>query len=264
MEKEVVFKELKRIGCNAGADLVGICDVALLKKEDPDADAEKFLLGAKSIVIALVADPPYISSAKDPYIYSRLSYPGYMKADGACASMRAELENEGYLTARVEREAVHAFDRSGRPSKTIPIKKAAELAGLGKIGMHSLLVNPKFGPRVRMSAFITDAPLTPDKPFEGELCDSCGECARACPAGAIGEDFSFDFMKCSAYLFGGLKIREIYDETGEFYPDKIIPNLTRLGETAAGWLKSFSEGRRLYYSCGECVRFCNIHERLAK
>jgi epoxyqueuosine reductase len=38
-------------------------------------------------------------------------------------------------------------------------KHTAELAGLGRIGRHSLLITPEFGPRVRLACLLTEAPL---------------------------------------------------------------------------------------------------------
>ncbi len=71
----------------------------------------------------------------------------------------------------------------------LSFKHAAQAAGLGIIGRHTLLLTPEFGPRVRLSCVITDAPLSPTLPLRGERpCVECGgACAKICPAGAIGE-----------------------------------------------------------------------------
>jgi len=264
MNSTVGSKDLKKIGKESGADLVGICDAAMLKEADPAADAENFLKGARAVVIALVADPPYIEHADDPFVYSRLAFPGYLKADGAVASMRAALEDEGFMTCRVERESTHAFDRKGRLSKTLPMKKAAELAGLGAIGMNQLLVTPEYGPRVRMSAFITDAPLAADKPIGAQICDSCGACVKNCPSGALAGDNSFDFAVCSAYMFGGLDLRGLRGGFPIDPIDAVKSNFGKIGNAASGWFASLSEGRRLFYYCGNCVRLCNGHKRYLK
>jgi epoxyqueuosine reductase QueG len=96
----------------------------------------------------------------------------------------------------------------------ISVKHAAEAAGLGRIGRHSLLITPQFGPRHRMSAVITDAPLRPSKPLPAKLCDpeTCGyACAEVCPAGAIPKDGQddrvFDKYRCSEY---GIRVLESY------------------------------------------------------
>ena len=63
-------------------------------------------------------------------------------------------------------------------------KLASRLAGLGWIGKSSLLLTPDFGPRVRFTSVLTDAPLSPGFPLD-TTCGNCRECVVSCPAGAI-------------------------------------------------------------------------------
>jgi len=75
-------------------------------------------------------------------------------------------------------------------------KRVAKEAGLGWIGRNNLLVNPKFGARIRLVSVLTDIPLKPDEPI-GRDCGSCRACIPVCPAGAIGEEPpEFDHMAC--------------------------------------------------------------------
>ena len=79
-------------------------------------------------------------------------------------------------------------------------------AGLGWIGRSTLLVNPRYGARLRYVSVLTDAPIPADRPGTGG-CGSCRACARACPAGAIGEasrDYRLDL--CYAKLTEFTKI----------------------------------------------------------
>ena len=68
---------------------------------------------------------------------------------------------------------------------TIPLKYAAYRAGLGAIGRSSLLISPQYGPRVRLAAIVTNAPLTPDMPMKIDLCGGCTICEKVC----IGKAF---------------------------------------------------------------------------
>ena len=61
-------------------------------------------------------------------------------------------------------------------------------AGLGEYGKHGLLINPKFGPRVRIGKIFTDLPMELDKPINfgvKDFCNICSLCVKACPAKAI-------------------------------------------------------------------------------
>jgi epoxyqueuosine reductase QueG len=80
-------------------------------------------------------------------------------------------------------------------------KMAATLAGLGWIGKSALLVTHEFGPPVRLTTLLTDAPLATGPPTTASQCGGCTVCEEACPAGAIlGEEW-----------YPGRPREEIYD-----------------------------------------------------
>ena len=61
-------------------------------------------------------------------------------------------------------------------------------AGLGEVGRLGYLMSPKFGPRVRIFAALTDMPLVPDQPISigaDEFCKRCKKCAESCPSRSI-------------------------------------------------------------------------------
>lgn len=132
-----------------------------------------------------------------------------------------------YLNGRLNR-AVHElsilFRQEGYPSLPLPAvapsdqrfltallsyKHVAELAGLGTLGRHSLLVTPEFGPRVRLACLLTEASLDPSPMIESDHCSNCDACIQACPAGAIqvpkeGEAYSINKYACQSYRQAGL------------------------------------------------------------
>ena len=67
----------------------------------------------------------------------------------------------------------------------LPHKTVATRAGLGWIGKNGLLVTKIFGPAVRISSLLTNAPLTCDKPVNSSLCGTCTLCVKSCPAQAL-------------------------------------------------------------------------------
>ncbi len=83
-------------------------------------------------------------------------------------------------------------------------KHAGQAAGLGKIGWHSLLITPRFGPRVRLAVCLTEAALEPTKTDMTLDCDSCGRCLEVCPAGALakpvaGEQYAINKFACCSF-----------------------------------------------------------------
>lgn len=79
-------------------------------------------------------------------------------------------------------------------------KHVARLAGLGWIGRNNLLVNERFGSRIRLATILTDLPLIVNSQSSGN-CSSCKECISVCPAKAISEkQEEFNHLACYEQL----------------------------------------------------------------
>lgn len=87
--------------------------------------------------------------------------------------------------------------------------QAAELAGLGTIGRHSLLIAPGFGPRLRLACLVTEAPVQDTHNTHPEYCTNCDACIRECPAQALqvpapGQVYALNPFACRIYRNAGL------------------------------------------------------------
>lgn len=126
------------------------------------------------------------------------------------------IEKEGYKATIVPTEGSEFgywyADRETLKAD-LSIKYAAYHAGLGNFGMNHLLITKDFGPIVRMTAIMTDAPLEKEEKctlpsFINEKCSNCMKCIEVCPAGAISRDGKINRQKCAQYMFnvlGGLR-----------------------------------------------------------
>ncbi|MDP4134152.1 MAG: hypothetical protein Q8882_09085, partial [Bacillota bacterium] len=94
----------------------------------------------------------------------------------------------------------------GKPAPDVMIDfgKAAKACGIGERGLSGKILAPKFGPYIRYSFIITDAPLDVDEELKNSICDKCGECIKACPGKAINES-GLDTWQCSVYYKGAHK-----------------------------------------------------------
>jgi len=79
-------------------------------------------------------------------------------------------------------------------------KALARNAGLGWIGKHSNLINPKAGSWFFLGELYTDLPLPIDRPFTEQHCGRCSACIDICPTGAIIGPYQVDARKCISYL----------------------------------------------------------------
>ena len=79
-------------------------------------------------------------------------------------------------------------------------KALARNSGLGWIGKHSNLINPKAGSWFFLGEIYTNLPLEVDKPFIKNHCGSCNACIDICPTNAIVGDMEIDARRCISYL----------------------------------------------------------------
>ena len=94
----------------------------------------------------------------------------------------------------------------GRIQGVIRLKHIAAGGGLGSIGRNSVLISPRYGPRLLLSGVVTGMQVS-GHPVPGSagpgtdpagprLCSGCGLCARICPGGAVGPDGNVDAFRC--------------------------------------------------------------------
>ena len=212
-----------------GADLVGVSDVEPLKqlKLDPPE-----LLGPFRRALSIAVKLPHVVFQQIHDRPTPLYAATYQTANRF-------LDDVAFHTARILQE--HGFKSLPIPASqvldektwhgAITHKAVARMAGLGWQGKSLLLINPEFGPRIRLVTVLTDAPLNTDSPIENK-CGECTLCKDACPAGAIK----------------GVSITDHYSNRNEAL------NLTRCAE------KLTTEFSKLPHVgapiCGICIKVC--------
>jgi epoxyqueuosine reductase len=128
--------------------------------------------------------------------------------------VRGRLSKAVYDIAKVSRKAgLKALPLTGNGPAVdrrtlraiISYKHAAEAAGLGRIGMSSLLITEKCGPRIRLAICLTQAALKPTPVLKDHVCRYCNVCVLKCPAKALdrpkaGEAYTINRFACSEYV----------------------------------------------------------------
>ena len=103
------------------------------------------------------------------------------------------------LAEQIETEYGHFGYRCFVDSAPVLEKALARNAGLGWIGKHSNLINPKAGSWFFLGEIYTTLPLEADKPFTGQHCGTCTACIDICPTRAIVGPMQVDARRCISY-----------------------------------------------------------------
>ena len=155
---------------------------------DLRSDPRTLLPGATSVISCAI---PYYTPGAEPHL--RIA----RYARGA--------DYHTIVRERLEQVAEYIRQHYGGDTRvcvdTAPIFERywAVKAGVGFIGRNRQLIIPDAGSYFFLGEILTTAPLPASQPCE-ESCDNCGRCIRACPAGALAPDGTFDARRCLSYL----------------------------------------------------------------
>lgn len=223
----ITAADIKRLGLELGFQQVGITDGAGLAEDEAhllswlrqgrhgemDYMARHGL--KRSRPEALVAGTVSVISVRMDYLppSSRhprrvLNWPGlayisrYALGRDYHKLMRRRLKR---LARKIEARAGPFGYRCLVDSAPVLEKALARNAGLGWIGKHTNLINPKAGSYFFLGEIYTDLPLEKDPPFGGQHCGRCTACMDICPTAAIIAPQQLDARRCISYLTIELK-----------------------------------------------------------
>ncbi len=177
---------------DAGADLVGVTDHTHMQ-------GEKDYIGPEYRVVVVATKIPQtaIAEGTEKQVAITLEMCN-IEVNHAALEVARQLEDDGWKALPLLKMMFNYHPpKNWKTIRDFPYKRAAHAAGMGTPGRSQLLLTPEFGPRVRLAAVVTTAPLVTGKPFEDELCiEGCVECAEACLIGALKPDGSLDRQSC--------------------------------------------------------------------
>ncbi len=213
MNEKSLTEKLSAMAEALGADFVGIADASgFLDGSYKGNKPQDFMKGCRSVIVIGVSVP---RGCIEELPKGRAEYTNTLMAGTATLRVIAfrlarEIEKEGYRATIVPTEGSefgYWYADRNTLKGDMSIKYAVYLSGLGRYGINHLILTKDFGPRVRMTAIVTDAPLGAGKPcgpLVEESCASCLKCVDACPIGAFDEDGNLDREKCANYMFNSL------------------------------------------------------------
>lgn len=85
---------------------------------------------------------------------------------------------------------------------TAPVRERywALRSGVGQRGLNGLLIAPGVGSYCFLGEIVTTLGLEPTPPLRQDVCEGCGRCLKACPAGALRGDGTMDCRRCLSYM----------------------------------------------------------------
>ena len=206
-------RSIARIARRQEINVVGFTDLSMYEKDlvTFGGDIVKGYPYGISIGIALPKDiVDGLRDRNNPNNASLYHFHAYevinSRLDLATSLMSSFLHRKGYRALPIP-----AAERTDLENAvpTISHKMLAHIAGIGWIGKNCLLITPEYGPRIRLSSILTNAPLPAANNLLEQRCDTCRACVEICPAAAIkGKNYQFgesreerfDFRKCQRYF----------------------------------------------------------------
>jgi epoxyqueuosine reductase QueG len=209
-------KALKEKAIELGASVVGIADAGRFDEAPEGHKPTDILDDATSITSIGVAQPRAVIQRSMPTQYTRNIFTTAGICDGIASRMSIWIEGHGFEAIPISARFLYMDGLTGVFRGDLSHKHTAMLAGLGEIGIHSLLINPTYGTRLKLVSVVTKAPVRPGSPFTESLCprSECLKCVTACPVKAISSSGEIDKEKCAKYY---RRYPDIYFETWGLY-----------------------------------------------
>jgi len=165
-----------------GADLVGVANIEPLKQLklnppdllDPYNRAISIAVKLPGAILEQILDRPTPA-------YSSAYQNANRILDEIAVRTAASLEKDGYKSLSIPASQILDWKNW---YGAISHRAVGRMAGLGWLGKSLHLVNPQYGPRIRLVTILTEAWLTADNPIANR-CGKCTKCQDACPAEAV-------------------------------------------------------------------------------
>jgi len=204
--------DVKRFAIDKGADLIGIASIERFAGYPEGRRPEDLLPDAKSVIVVgvrVLAD-----TVRPNLLLSALHHITLNLYHNQIAYDVGRLLDDHGHSAVVVPHRIGNLDPDLRSSPDymeiypklfcLSTRHAAVEAGLGIFGKSRLLITPRFGPRQRLAAVVTDAELIADEKINADdalrLCPpACSACINACPGKAIARD-GLSWQKCNEVI----------------------------------------------------------------
>ena len=248
--------DIEKKAIRLGAVAVGVCSVGrLIEANAVDLDV---LPSAKTILAIACGHSRAALDSKNLQVKQNDTMATYEKVRAVSKGLAMVLERQGYKAVAIPPFLpMDMSDGKYGMVGSVDLRRAAVEAGIGSYGKSGLVLVKGFGPRVRLGAVLTSAPLKLTKRRAKFVCpEECQICLSGCPGKALLGDGKIDKRACGRVIleFG---LRGMIKFVGEM--------IEASAEKKAELLKSYpfrelwqtlASGN--YYFCFECQALCPV------
>lgn len=201
-------KKVKEIMFSFGADLCGIASIDRFANAPKGYHPSDVLPTCKSVISFGCRFPVGTLICKSSVPYTRVRNSITPKMDAIALDFCIEMEKHQVVCVPIPTNESQWDKNTDRWRSIVSQKHAAQAAGLGTIGRHSLLITPEFGSMVWLGAILCEQEFEPDEMKE-PLCDHCNLCVNVCPVNAL-ENLEMKQQTCYDFAFGDDEERQIW------------------------------------------------------
>jgi epoxyqueuosine reductase QueG len=230
-------------------DVVGVADASDWPSPRVECRPAEILKDCARIIVfgKEIPRPLYVTQRHAHDLYGHAAQNYYQTMDAAAIEVASLLTRKGFPSVSLG-AYLPLLMRGGKYWGMISLKHAAVKAGLGSLGKNTLLINERFGNRLRLGAILTTAPLPADKPLEEPLCiESCRTCVEVCPVAALDGLGGIDQYKCLRKCTSHPLLATAFLSQWFSASDFVNRNFELVTSTL---------GARYSYSCCECLLNC--------
>lgn len=200
--------KVKETAFALGADLCGIASIDRFGGAPKGYHPLDVMPSCKSVISFACRFPTGTLSCKSHIPYTRVRNSITPKMDAIALDLCVELEKSRIICAPIPTNESQWDKNTGRNRSIVSQKHAAQAAGLGTIGRHSLLITPEFGSMVWLGAVLCEQELEPDE-IKAPICTNCNLCVDICPVNAL-ENPEINQKSCWEFAFGNSEEEKVW------------------------------------------------------